>query len=55
MSVYYHICPKCGAHLDPGERCDCSDEIHKKNIDDKIRRLKPNESQHHDQYHSNKS
>lgn len=22
----YHICPECGAHLDPGERCDCRDE-----------------------------
>ena len=20
---YYHICPYCGAHLDPGEVCDC--------------------------------
>ena len=23
---YYHICPCCGAALDPGERCDCKDE-----------------------------
>ena len=22
-STYYHTCPHCGAHLDPGERCDC--------------------------------
>ena len=21
--TYYTICPYCGAHLDPGERCDC--------------------------------
>lgn len=21
--MYYTICPYCGAHLDPGERCDC--------------------------------
>lgn len=21
--AYYHICPRCGASLDPGERCDC--------------------------------
>lgn len=20
---YFHICPYCGANLDPGERCDC--------------------------------
>ena len=20
---YFRICPLCGAHLDPGERCDC--------------------------------
>lgn len=20
---YYETCPDCGAHLDPGERCDC--------------------------------
>ena len=20
---YYRTCPYCGAHLDPGERCDC--------------------------------
>ena len=20
---YYKICPHCGAHLDPGESCDC--------------------------------
>lgn len=23
---YYRICPYCGAHLDPGENCDCQDE-----------------------------
>lgn len=22
---YYHTCPCCGAHLDPGEHCDCDD------------------------------
>ena len=22
---YFKRCPNCGAHLDPGERCDCGD------------------------------
>lgn len=25
--AYYDICPVCGAHLDPGEPCDCQDRI----------------------------
>ena len=24
---YYHTCPDCGANLDPGERCDCWDQL----------------------------
>lgn len=24
--AYYRTCPDCGAHLDPGEECDCKDE-----------------------------
>lgn len=24
--MYGYICPKCGAHLDPGETCDCIEE-----------------------------
>ena len=24
--MYEYICPVCGAHLDPGERCDCEDQ-----------------------------
>lgn len=24
--TYYRTCPHCGAHLDPGERCDCQDK-----------------------------
>lgn len=24
--MYYHICPDCGANLDPGEKCDCKKE-----------------------------
>lgn len=22
-STYFKVCPRCGAHLDPGETCDC--------------------------------
>lgn len=22
--AYFNVCNKCGSHLDPGERCDCS-------------------------------
>ena len=24
--MYGYICPECGAHLDPGEICDCTAE-----------------------------
>jgi len=24
--AYYNVCETCGAHLDPGERCDCEEE-----------------------------
>ena len=27
--MQYHVCPDCGAHLDPGERCDCHRENRK--------------------------
>lgn len=23
--AYFNTCPMCGAHLDPGERCTCSE------------------------------
>lgn len=23
MMPFYNVCPKCGAHLDPGEKCEC--------------------------------
>lgn len=26
MGKPYRECPNCGAHLDPGERCDCNNE-----------------------------
>lgn len=27
--AYYNTCPRCGAHLDPGESCDCEQKIEK--------------------------
>lgn len=30
--AYYNICPDCGAHLDPGEACDCQDRMEEKKI-----------------------
>lgn len=24
--AYYNVCPNCGATLDPGERCDCTEK-----------------------------
>ncbi len=26
MKPFFNLCPQCGAHLDPGERCDCENE-----------------------------
>ena len=23
--MYFETCPNCGAHLDPGEKCDCKE------------------------------
>lgn len=30
MKMYYKTCPECGAHLDPGEKCDCLKEAKKR-------------------------
>lgn len=30
--MYGYICPECGAHLDPGEHCDCQKEEEQKKI-----------------------
>lgn len=24
--AYFNVCPDCGAHLDPSERCDCTED-----------------------------
>ncbi len=31
---YYKTCPHCGAHLDPGEVCDCRADISDRLIDE---------------------
>ncbi len=37
--AYYNVCSRCGAALDPGERCDCENEQEKRirSFDRKIR------------------
>lgn len=30
MHRYFNKCPRCGANLDPGERCTCNEEKQKK-------------------------
>ena len=32
--AYYVTCPHCGANLDPGERCDCSEDLKKSKRND---------------------
>lgn len=27
--AFYNVCQKCGAHLDPNEKCDCEDMAEK--------------------------
>lgn len=27
MSSYFNQCSRCGAHLDPGEKCSCLEDI----------------------------
>lgn len=35
--AFYNVCPKCGAHLDPNERCDCEETAEKeKKIRDQL-------------------
>lgn len=49
MSTYYHTCPYCGANLDPGERCDCQDELDTSStVTEKSKpdTIKPKENQH---------
>lgn len=32
--MFYRTCPVCGAALDPGEKCDCTDEKAQKEAND---------------------
>ncbi len=34
MHTYYNECPRCGALLDPGERCSCADRQDRSHEDD---------------------
>lgn len=36
---YYRICPKCGAALDPGEKCDCEPRTESDILREEITRL----------------
>lgn len=43
---YYRTCPHCGAHLDPGEKCDCFESKYarltpenKRKVDEEIDRM----------------
>lgn len=40
---YYNTCPDCGAHLDPGEACDCVKEDELQEFISLIKRLTPEE------------
>ena len=38
---YFRVCPLCGAHLDPDEKCDCTEQDtteEKENKDDEALR-----------------
>lgn len=30
----YRTCPECGAHLDPGEQCDCKGKEDEEEVDE---------------------
>lgn len=32
MSRYYNVCNRCGAALDPGEKCSCMEESKHRNL-----------------------
>lgn len=36
-AMYGYICPRCGAHLDPGEPCDCEQEKEIRELEQKDR------------------
>lgn len=44
--AFYKICPKCKAHLDPGEHCDCEEEEKRKEeCAEKLFRKEPGSNQ----------
>ena len=38
--LVYTECPYCGAHLDPGERCDCKEAEERQNAAGKEKEVK---------------
>lgn len=47
MSTPYKICDRCGAHLDSGERCDCTDLPAADRATAKAARITPPERAYH--------
>lgn len=35
MKQYFETCSRCGAHLDPGETCDCRESEENRNQEEK--------------------
>lgn len=42
---YFRICPICGAHLDPGEKCDCVEEKAAKAYKEQQEQQKPEKAE----------
>ena len=38
--AFYNVCPFCGAHLDPGERCDCKEQQNEQQTAEKEKEAK---------------
>lgn len=47
-NTYFTVRPYCGAHLDPGERCDCKESraVYAKELYDKYYKKEAESEQH---------